>query len=114
MPNPYQAQIEALQAAANPEIPNARKMLDMIKHMAEPGIAVADMLRGNAAAIDEQIPVDPAVTEMIESYARHQQVFAEDMREIDAQTRRAHAQQIEAIENPQPNAEKWDVSLNRE
>lgn len=114
MANPYQAQIEALQAGGSQEIENARKLLDMTKHMPDTGLALADMLKRNAESMAEQIPVDDSVIQMIDQFARHQQTFAQDMDEIDAQVRKAHEVQIRNIEEPRPNAEKWDVAANRD
>jgi hypothetical protein len=114
MPNPFEPVEEAMAASPAIEVENARTVMDFNEHAPEFAQQTAQYWRKHGEAIKDGLPLAPEYGEALDNLHGAMGLYAEDVAETGAVWKRAHEEKIQAIEDPLPNAHKWDIALNRE
>lgn len=115
MPNPFESHIESVQATSGSfHVNRAKDLIDWVNHAPEAASAEASAWRTYAHKIQEEIPVNPAFAEALQTYANAQQGLVTQIYEHAAAFRSQHATELAHLEDERPNASKWDQSVNRD
>lgn len=114
MPNPFEPVEEAMAASPAIEVENARTVMDFNEHAPEFAQQTAAFWKKHGEAIKDGLPLAPEYGEALDNLHGAMGLYAEDVAETGAVWKRAHEEKIQAIEDPLPNAHKWDIALNRE
>jgi hypothetical protein len=113
MSTPNDSIVEAFAALANFDPENATEMEQFVRSLAELHTEIGNSFNTLATSWQDEQPVDPAVTELIQNIASCYVGLADLSDETHQTFRTAHADQLANIEDPQKNAHKWDVTQNR-
>lgn len=114
MPNPFEPVEEAMSSTPAIEVESARAVMDFNEHAPEFAQQTAQFWRKHGEAIKDGLPLAPEYGEALDNLHGAMGLYAEDVAETGAVWKRAHEEKIQAIEDPIPNAHKWDIALNRE
>lgn len=114
---PLVAAIDAINTASAMFIINpAEDMIsyDMaMRQLAEVEYAMSNLVRTAAEATREHFKVNPAIPEAYEDTAAYMRMSGDRLAAIPYLFRLLHGEQLENIENPTPQAAKWDVRANQ-
>lgn len=114
MPNPFEAAEDAMNSTPAIEVENARAVMDFNEHAPEFAEQTAQFWKKHGEAIKDGLPLAPEYGEALDNLHSAMGLYAEDVKETGEVWKRAHEDKIHAIEDPIPNAHKWDISKNRD
>jgi hypothetical protein len=111
--NPFAAVIEAL-SASQLDPHNARRVQEWYEGMPEFVSAVQAMFDRHSSALEEEFFMDPAPAQYAKGLGAVFGRFHEPVTNAGALFGSAHRDDLDKINNPQRNQEKWDISANQE
>ncbi|GAA2822592.1 hypothetical protein [Saccharopolyspora taberi] len=115
MPNPFESHIEQVQATAtNFQVNRANDVIDWVKNAPGAAAAEAQSWQSQAQKIQQELPINPAFAEALNSYANASRGLAGQMAEHAAAFEVHHAEELNKLRNPRPGQDKWDISNNRD
>jgi hypothetical protein len=111
MVNPYRPAIEGLAGRISTE--NARRVMDYVAGLPELIQAASDRLRRDGAAYVDDFPSDARAGEVAVALGVQMAKMHDPVAKFAAVFARVHAKELDRLENPRQQEEKWDVSKNQ-
>ncbi|MGW1409499.1 hypothetical protein [Streptomyces sp. NPDC002403] len=83
-----------------------------IRQLSDVQAAISQVIQAAAASTRENFAVNPVISDAYDDTAQYGYSLAERLDAIPVLFRMVHAEQLENLENPTPQAAKWDIGAN--
>ncbi|MEU4502640.1 hypothetical protein [Streptomyces sp. NPDC024089] len=83
-----------------------------IRQLSDVQAAISQVIQAAAASTRENFAVNPVISDAYDDTASYGYSLAERLDAIPVLFRMVHAEQLENLENPTPQAAKWDIGAN--
>ncbi|MFG3244223.1 hypothetical protein [Streptomyces sp. NPDC048157] len=83
-----------------------------IRQLSDVQAAISQVIQAAAASTRENFAVNPVISDAYDDTASYGYSLAERLEAIPVLFRMVHAEQLENLENPTPQAAKWDIGAN--
>ncbi|MFJ1827336.1 hypothetical protein [Streptomyces sp. NPDC088178] len=83
-----------------------------IRQLSDVQAAISQVIQAAAASTRENFAVNPVISDAYDDTAAYGYSLAERLDAIPVLFRMVHAEQLENLENPTPQAAKWDIGAN--
>lgn len=115
MPNPFEPVEEAMSDTPPLEVENARAVMDFHKHAPDAAQQWAELWSSKFhEPIKEGLPISLTYSEALDRLSAAFKNGAEDVAETGSDWERAHEEKLRLINDPPPNAHKWDILKNQD